>query len=303
MAPCGDKIAEASQDQVELCTLTFLVAPTDLAHWEITLQHILRMCAVQFQQVIVVIDDLPVADSSRAAELVSLLLSAERLLKHGIISRYITLSSISTESLGLSYLGTTRVEPRDHRHVPMFGWIAGIAASKTDWLLHFDSDILLFQQAGHSWIKEGMQRMQEDDNLLFVSPLPGPPTQDGSLPGQPVLPRLDANNNIRLKTFSSRVFLTSRSRLQNILPTHLIRDTIPGVPGLYPWEMAVSVALSQSHYDRAHLSSHHAWFLHCPDHGAEWQEALADIVKRIELNHFPNDQRGYYDLILSAWTE
>ncbi|MBE9126915.1 MULTISPECIES: hypothetical protein [unclassified Coleofasciculus] len=48
-------------------------------------------------------------------------------------------------------------------------------------MLHFDSDMLLHQQPGYSWIEEGIQLLQQHSDVMAVRPLTGPPTQDSIL--------------------------------------------------------------------------------------------------------------------------
>ena len=88
--------------------------------------------------------------------------------------------------------------------------------------MHFDSDILLHQRAGHSWLADAMTVMRRDPSAMFVAPRPGPPTIDGGLRGQYVAPTYDEAGNFRFKQFSSRRFLVSKRRFDAVLPTPLL---------------------------------------------------------------------------------
>jgi hypothetical protein len=50
-----------------------------------------------------------------------------------------------------------------------------------------------------------------------------------------------------------------------------------------------------------HLSDSRAWALHCPDHGAKWQESLDSIISSVETGAYPETQAGHHDLILNDW--
>jgi hypothetical protein len=296
------------------CTFVTLAGPGDTAFVGITLPHLLRMCSFPFHEVLIVVDDLP-KESGRSTKQPDKMLSFQETLdglrRDGTVIRKVLLSAVERERERLSrkYFGTRIKNARDHRGVPLLGWIAGLDAAKTKFVVHFDSDILLHQDTGFSWIEVGKRLIEQDSTTMFVSPLPGPPTTDGGLLGQVIAPERDSRGNFRFKTFSSRRFLVDKDRLENLLPTPdahtswkrraLMRLGIGN--SLLPWEVSVSRALARSPYYRVHLSSPKAWSLHSPDHGRDWLQALPEIVRRVEEGQYPREQAGYYDLILSAW--
>lgn len=294
------------------CTFVLLAGPRDSAFLDDTLRHVLRMCSFGFREVLIVADDLPRAnhsinnetENSRFADLVY------RLTRDEVVTRCIHLREIASDRLAEKYFGSRVSRLRDHRRVPLFGWIAGIEEAQTDFVVHFDSDILLHQSPGHSWIHAGMTLMKQDPLAMFVSPLPGPPSRDGGLRAQAVAPTLDSQGNFRFKTFSSRRFLVSKRRFEKLLPTPLQYTSIKRRllmrlgfgNALWPWEYSVSCALQESVYYRVHLCSPKAWALHCPDHSKAWLHSLPDLITRIEQGEYPAEQGGEYDLMLSAWT-
>jgi hypothetical protein len=293
------------------CTFVLLAGPGDGKFVESTLQHLLRMCSFPFREKMVVADDLPrrsrLRDQTDSISHFSELL--KRLQREGTISRVIPLSSVASDHLAAKYFGSASSAARDHRGVPLFGWIAGIAAAQTDFVVHFDSDILLHQAPGHSWIDAGMALMEEDPLAMFVSPLPGPPAGDNMLRDQAARPALDVHGNFRFKTFSSRRFLVSKRRFERILPTRLRYTSAKrkllmqlGFGNvLLPWESCVSSTLEKSEYYRVHLRSPKAWALHCPDHSDVWLRSLPAVISRVEEGGYPAEQGGRYDLMLSAW--
>lgn len=297
---------------VSECTCVFLAGPRDGEFLGDVVRHLLRMCSFPFREILVVVDDLPrkrSLDSEKEQE--NFVDSLTRLMRDHTISRCISLCKSASENLGQKYFGFPLQKMRDHRGVPLLGWIAGMEAAQTDFVVHFDSDILLYQSRGYSWIDTGMALIKEDPLAMFVAPFPGPPSGDRTLRAQVVPPEIDERGNLRFKTFSSRRFLVSKQRLEKLIPTpmqyistkrHLLMQFGFG-NSLCPWEHCVSCALEKSNYYRVHLNSPNAWALHCPDHGRAWRNSLSAIIKDVEDGTYPAEQGGYYDLILSAWIE
>ena len=294
------------------CTFVLLAGPRDTGFLKDTLQHLLRMCSFRFGEILVVADDLPRGNRSPDPDIQNSRLTGllQRLTRDKTITRCIHLSEIASDGLAEKYFGSRVSTMRDHRGIPLFGWIAGIEAAQTDFVVHFDSDVLLHQAPGHSWLHTGMTLMQEDPLTMFVSPLPGPPSCDGSLRAQAAAPALDNQGNFRFKTFSSRRFLLSKQRFEELLPTPLryisIKRRLLMQVGfgnaILPWEYCISCALQESKYYRVHLRSPRAWALHCPDHSHTWLRSLPVVIKRVEEGQYPAEQGGHYDLMLPAWT-
>jgi hypothetical protein len=171
--------------------------------------------------------------------------------------------------------------------------------------------MLLYQGPSHDWVAEGIALIQRDPTVMFVAPLPGPPAADGLLRGQTVPPDRDSEGNYRFKTFSSRRFLVSRSRLEALLPTPLAylswRRRALGFftrrGAALSWELLVDSALRRSPWFRVHLSSSQAWTLHSPDRSAAWLASLPRLIARIERGEYPSGQAGHYDLMLEQWKE
>jgi len=300
------------QLKVAECTFVLLAGPRDTGFLKATLQHLLRMCSFPFREILVVADDLPRGNRSRDTEIershfAGLLL---RLKRDQTVTRCVYLSQIATDRLAEKHFGSRVSTMRDHRSIPLLAWIAGIEAAQTDFVVHFDSDVLLHQTPGHSWIRTGMSLIEEDPYTMFVSPLPGPPSCDGRLRAQAVAPTLDNQGNFRFKTFSSRRFLLSKQRFEKLLPTPLRYTSIKRRllmrlgfgNAVRPWEYCVSCALQESKYYRVHLCSPKAWALHCPDHSRAWLRSLPVVIKCVEEGRYPDEQGGHYDLMLPAWT-
>ena len=293
------------------CTFAMLAGPSDAAFMGSTLRHLLKMCSFGFREVIVIADDLPKKGRSRdAVYRFHDILGPLR--NDGTVTKCVFLSAVDRDRgiLSRKYFGSPRIpKARDHRGVPLFGWLAGLEEAPTDFVVHFDSDSLLHQDPSYSWIDAAMRLMAQDSTVMFVSPLPGPPTSDGGLRGQSVDPIKDNLGNLRFKTFTSRRFLVSKQRFEKMLPTPVaytstkrrILMRLGFGNALSTWEDCVSRSLQESEYYRVHLGCPKAWALHCPDHGPDWLEALPSVIRRVEEGQYPAKQAGHFDLTLSAW--
>jgi hypothetical protein len=302
-------------------TLSILAGRPDTEFLGKTISHLVRACRFRFASRILVVDTLPpgrpqppeiLAEQNRR-----LLVECEKLRSSGVIDEIFELGSdpdFSREA-ARKHFGKPLREQRDYRGIPMLGWVYGMEKAKTDYFLHFDSDMLLHQSADYDWISEGRRLMEAAEEIMFVAPLPGPPTSDGALVQRTANYSVDPRGFYAFKTFSSRRFLVDRRRLQSILPItpapipwnvswkRRLRDLVTGKGALSQWETMMSARLQASPFVRAHLRSAKAWTLHPTDHGERFLRALPDIIRRIELGEYPPAQAGKYDLVPDAWTQ
>jgi hypothetical protein len=186
-------------------------------------------------------------------------------------------------------------------------------------MLHFDSDMLLYQKADYSWIEEGMKLMANHPELMSIQPLPGSPKEDGTI-YQSVPYIKDGEGFCKFKFFGSRTYLINRKRFDELLPLPIVLrpyrnqllnqlpislkafySNLTGKGAFDSWEIMVSRKLEQSHYFRGALSNPKAWTLHPKDRSIEFIQALPQIIARIEVGDFPPEQAGHYDLISELW--
>ena len=238
---------------------------------------------------------------------------ARSLQERNLINEILELNSSDERYIvtARSCFGKTKVPARDFRDVPLLAWAFGLDVAPKDWVVHYDCDNLVYQEAEFSWVEEGIRLMESAPEVLFVAPLPGPPTFDGhiSQPGETM--RRDERGFFAFKTFSSRCFLTNKQRLKQILPLqlehasrrHRIQSLLPGRSSVWNWEYCVSQALKKSQFERVHLSSPQSWALHCPDHGPQFQRQLPKLIAQVEAGIFPANQAGKYDLDLTLWAD
>jgi hypothetical protein len=155
----------------------------------------------------------------------------------------------------------------------------------------------------------GIQLIDDVEQILFVSPLSGPPTEDGTLHQGNTHYELDPRGFYVFKEFTSRKYLLSRKRLEQSLPyqplwisrKRKLLSYITGQSALWSWEVIASKKLRDTEFIRADMKDPRAWTLHTPDHGPEFVRNLSQLVGKVSRAQFPASQRGHYDLKLHDW--
>ncbi|MEE3369308.1 MAG: hypothetical protein VX346_08185, partial [Planctomycetota bacterium] len=199
------------------CTLSFLASCYDVGFLEHTIRHVVRVSRYPFVERLLHID----LESGRGAALLKLREISQRLVAESVIDRVVEFDqTIGHDSALVSrYFDRPQIRrPRDHRNIPLFGWISGIEACRSRYLLHFDCDILLHQQPGYSWIDEGIALLRKRDDIMSVAPHPGPPTPDGILHQRPSAKWKRDAGFLAFKTWTTRRYLIDTERFQEFLP-------------------------------------------------------------------------------------
>ena len=171
--------------------------------------------------------------------------------------------------------------------------------------------MLLHSEPGYSWIESGIQLIDDVEQILFISPLSGPPTEDGTLQQGNTSYEVDPRGFYSFKDFTSRKYLFSRSRLERSLPyqplwiskKRKLLSYITGESALWSWEVIASKKLRDTTFIRADMKDPRAWTLHTPDHGPEFITNLPRVIEKVRHAQYPASQRGHYDLRLHDWID
>lgn len=217
------------------------------------------------------------------------------------------------------HFGSPLRATHNYKGYPILGSIFKIEECKSDYMVHFDSDMMMYQQPDFSWIKEGIELMDKHSKIMFVRPLAGPPTADGTI-FQKASYQLHPDGFYQFKFFGSRLYLINRKRFEQLLPLPIIwrsyrqsflnrfplfiknyLNIYAGKGKLESWEIMVSKKLEQTDYIRATLTNPKAWTLHPIDRSPAFIKALPHIIEKIEAGEFPSEQAGHYDLIPQLW--
>jgi hypothetical protein len=243
------------------------------------------------------------------------------LLEKGIIDKIIEINYNSEyrNQVYQKHFGFPLKQTHNYKGYPILGTIFTIEEPNSDYMLHFDSDMLLYQQPDFNWIEEAMKLSEKHPEIMSFRPLTGPPSADGTLYQQKNY-QDDADGFYKFKFFGSRVYLINKKTFDKLLPLPIIwrpyrQKFFNNLPNklktllnytfdkgkLDSWEIMVSKKLENSEFWRGVLADQRAWTLHPKDRSPAFIQALPDIIKRIEAGEFPEGQAGHYDLISELW--
>lgn len=300
------------------CDLSILVSRIDTRFMLQTIPHLVRTCRFPFARRVLVVDTAPLgrryARRPGIGTAEELRACCTQLVEAGIMDTIAPIDyspQYRRRTYRKHFAGPMR-QTHSNGGYPILGSIFAVEESRADFLVHFDSDMLLHQDPGFSWIDEGIRLLRAHPDLLAVLPRSGPPSPDGRLRQQEESGEAyerDARGLYAFKTFTSRVFLIDRRRFERVLPlrprmpiTELLRNYLTAHNTMPEWEVMVGYRLQQTGLVRADLNSPQAWTLHPEDRGERFEAALPAVIARIEAGNFPPGQGGSYDLLLDLWT-
>ena len=196
------------------------------------------------------------------------------------------------------------------RGYPINGSFKQFLGTDSKYILHLDCDMIFYEEPSFSWVNEGIKIMEENKDILCVLPRGGPQTKDGSLHQGTTQYQVDEKRGLYLfKNFTSRHYLIHRERFLSLLPLkplwlswrEPIKSRLFGNGKMLCWETMVEHALEKSDMWRADLMTDEAWSLHPGDRSVEFYQLLPQIIESVNLNEFPEEQRGHFDLRLNEW--
>lgn len=178
---------------------------------------------------------------------------------------------------------------------PIYAALFGLEAMNCDYVLQMDADIL-FHTGPTSWVSEAFKCLREDPQLWLMMSHPGPPAgpPGKSLVGQNAhSASWDSQRNLwRFRHATTRYFLCDRRRLHGQLRPIFLAS------GCAPLEQCISHAMQRQGTFRGALGDLESWHLHVWYHGAPFSQWAPTLGKLVEEGHFPEAQRGHYDLRL-----
>ena len=299
------------------CDLYILSAVTDLAFVEQTIPHQIRNCNISSGNRYLVVDTAKISGYySKSREINSLDNLFEigfRFKESGIIDEIIEIDYKSTakEKAYINHFGRNLAETHCFRGYPYWGSILPLEHSESDYLVHLDSDMLLYQEPNFNWIKEAINLMERNKDIVCCLPLSGPPTKDLTLYQSGNKYTYDKSGFFRFKDFTSRIFVMHKERFLSLCPMDIswlswrepIKSRLFGNGKMLCWEVTVTKAIEKSNYWRADLASPKAWSLHPTERGERFNKYLPEIIKLVEAGFSPKEQFGHYDLNLDWWED
>lgn len=297
------------------CSLSILVARTDLGFMRHTIPHLVRTCDYPFRERALVIDSAPLGSAYLGRPGVGtqdeLVACAESLLQAGHVDRlhHIDYRPLTRDTISRKYFGRSLRETHDFRGYPVHGTVQALEVAPTDFVVHFDSDMLLHQAKDFSWIERGCHLIENNPDIAFVAPLSGPPTEDLRIHQKDTPYTVDPRGFFRFPFFTSRKFLVSRRRLLGhgpIRPWWISRkrkwlSRLTRRSAIWSFEMMATRHLELHRMCRADLRDARAWTLHTPDHGPAFLSAVPSLIEQVEAGKYPPNQAGHFDLRMNEW--
>ena len=306
----------ASLNQLENKIQTFIfTARSDAKFIENTLSYLIKILEKAACEITLILDTRDPSgvlgstlSQSNLSEIVRNIENIQSKLNFEFLTTSYDLKSIRSKNrLQFNY---PHRETHCFRGYPVYGSFKQFIDTEAKYILHLDCDMIFYEAPAFSWIQEGIRIMEENEDILCVLPKGGPPTKDGSLHQGSTPYKVDEKRGLYLfKNFTSRHYLIHRERFLSLLPLkplwlswrEPIKSRFFGNGKMLCWETMVEHALEKSDLWRVDLMTDQAWSLHPGDRSAEFYQLLPQIIDSVNLNEFPEEQRGHFDLRLSDW--
>lgn len=321
-------------------SLWTLVARTDVPYMLETIPHQIRACNYPFVEKVLAMDTAPLTGDKRyrydTGTQKQLEAACQTLIDRGVMDRIVKIdyNRDLIKTIYTKYFGREQaLKMLDHTHnwkgSTVYASLYCLEMAQSDYYLHFDADMLLYQQPGYDWLSEAIAFNETVPEIATLRPRCGPPHPENKA-FHPNAFTVDERGFLAHKFFSMRTYLVNRDRFaelspiplmwhhQPLLSRHLatplqpffakverkIRGTTAPIKGaIASFEPMTSERLKATKYVRADLISTQAWTIHPPQHSAEFIEQLPFLIKAIEQGKYPLAQAGHYDLRLEEWQD
>jgi hypothetical protein len=302
-----------------------MVAVTDVRFMMHTIPHLVRTCAFPFVEKVLFVDTAPLSGDKVGrpgiGTMNELRDKCQQLINQGVIDRTVDIdySPQYHARVYRKHFNLPKAPTHNYKGYPILGTIHSLEGTIGDYILHFDSDMLLYQKPGYDWITEGVKLLETCPEIFAIRPMAGPPysqiRQDQRVPDA-----IDERGFQIFQFFGSRAYLVSRKRLDEVLPLPVIWRTrkvrkanstldqirawmrfLTSKKKLDSWEKMVTAGIKEKGLIRATMTAPEAWTLHPKARSPEFISALPKIIEKIESGWFPPEQAGYYDLKSEFW--
>jgi hypothetical protein len=238
---------------------------------------------------------------------------AENLLEKGIVTSvyYLKPNDPLIKKLAKKYLRNLYHCTHSAGGTANMGYWAGIELSNTQYVLHYDGDILMYQAENYNWVNEARILMDSDERITIAVPRLCPPL-DNQIHNKPSLhegrPLIDYETYWLNDWFSTRHFLIDKTKLEKYLPLPVGKVAIELLLRKYgnkafpiDPEILMFKSIGTRGGKRLVLKNKQAWITHPTVKNESFIKNLPAIIKLINENKYPKEQIGYEDLNLPAW--
>lgn len=321
-------------------SLWTLVARTDVPYMLETIPHQIRACNYPFVEKVLAMDTAPLTGDKRyrydTGTQEQLEAACQKLIDRGVMDRVVKIDYDPRliEKIYTKYFGKEQAQQMlDHTHnwkgSTVYASLYCIEMAQSDYYLHFDADMLLYQQADYDWITKAIALNETIPEIATLRPRCGPPHPENKA-FHPNPYTVDERGFLAHKFFSMRTYLVNRDRFAELSPIPLMwkhqplfaryvapplqpllakverklrKNTGPIKGAIASFEPMTSERLKATKYIRADLMATQAWTLHPAQHSPQFMQMLPNLIQAIEQGKFPLAQAGHYDLILEEWQD
>lgn len=298
-------------------SLQINLAPSDYPHARYILKHQLAILANQVDEILLIVDTNPSKGRFASGwhenkKNLYDFLSNEIEPNYNVKIVPVDYSPKIKENIGAFFFDSKTIPAKDFRGGPFYAYFFGLFYAKNDLIFHIDSDIFL-GGASKKWVEEAVYLLDNNPNILTVSPLPGPPHPEEKLIGQSSYKRIN-NYAFEFKGMSTRIFMLNKSIFKKhklILSKPAIRSQIKAIV-----EGNSNADLPEHLFDN-YMSKHQLvrvdflgagsglWSIHPPFRNQSFYQNLPKLITDIDQNNLPVSQYGYYDMVdeMCDWSE
>lgn len=249
-----------------------------------------------------------------SSRLTKIKLIARKLLKDKVVSKVYLLEEGDPliEYTSKKYFSNIVKETHEYGGIGITSYLAGLEISKTQFVLHFDGDMLFYQKENFNWSEKAIEYLEKNSDCISVSPGSAP------LNGLNInKPSYDIWSNYKIvpegykdEFFSARQFLIDKEKLSKLLPvmkgftlleTLLVKYLRRGYPRAV--ENVFFKRFKNAGKYRFIMDSENCWTLHPLDKPSSYINLLPEIIFSINKGTVPKSQVGYENIKLNSWIE
>ncbi len=322
--------------------LWILVARTDVPYMLETIPHLVRACNYPFVEKVLAVDTSPLRGDMRyrysTGSQADLEAACQKLINDGVIDRVAKIdydpkliARIYQKYFGVEQAAKMANHTHNWKGSTIYASLYCIEVAASNYYLHFDADMMLYQNPNYDWISEAIKLMDSVPEIAVSRPMTGPPHPEDR-PFHPNPYTKDERGFYAHKFFSMRAYLVNRDRFAQLSPIPLLWKHQPLMSRKIPkpilnllmidkierklrgikspvdgaldsFEIMTSKRLRDTEFIRADLSSSQAWTIHPPKHSEKYVRSLPNLIRLIEQGKYPASQAGHYDLKLEAYLE
>lgn len=237
---------------------------------------------------------------------------AEHFKSEGLVSDvfYLTPKHPIIDKLSKKYLNSWYAHTHDYGGCANMSYWAFLELPKTKYVLHFDGDMLMYQNQNYSWVEEGISCLEKNANAIAVVPSLCPNLDDIIVSNDQWAETKNYTHYWEDGFFSTRCMLIDKERLIRFLPlmkgkilvetlaVRLLNRGYPRSP-----EIVMTHSVGGNGGTRLILKNQNAFLLHPLTKPTEYINLLPQIIHCIDNNNIPNEQFGYENIMLDAWVK